>query len=416
MICRGTRAALAGIHARGLTRTGQLAAGLPGAFAVGIGDIPAESERGEPGRDLPGEIMAVLCANLDSLEPAEVKASVQIAIDTGRRPEDIIALPFDCLHRDADDGPVLVYDNAKADRLGRRLPISAATASVVTGQQQRVRHMFPDTPLADLKLLPAPRRNPDGRRPITISMLEGRHRLWADNLGVLHTRNGVAFDTAKCVPYAYRHTYAQRHADAGVPIDVLAELLDHRNLNVTRRYYRIGEDRRRDAVDQVTALSFDRHGNRIWRDAATLLESEHARYAVGEVAVPYGRCTEPSNVQAGGGACPVRFRCVGCDHFRTDVSFLPDLTAYLDDLLRTRERLAAAVDGVDEWARVDATPTEEEITRIRRLINRVKGNIAELDPDERTRIDQAVSVIRKHRAVSLGMPTLRIAQLRKELS
>ena len=30
---------------------------------------------------------------------------------------------------------------------------------------------------------------------------------------------------------------AQRHADAGVPIDVLAELLDHRNLNVTRCYY-----------------------------------------------------------------------------------------------------------------------------------------------------------------------------------
>ena len=75
-------------------------------------------------------------------------------------------------------------------------------------------------------------------------------------------------------------------------------------------------------------------------------------------------------MQAGGGACPVRFRCAGCDHFRTDVSYLPDLTAYLDDLLRTRERLAAAIDGVDEWARADATPAEEEITRIRRLISR----------------------------------------------
>ena len=58
--------------------------------------------------------------------------------------------------------------------------------------------------------------------------------------------------------------------------------------------------------------------------AATLdrfiLESEHARYAVGEVAVPYGTCTEPTNVQAGGGACPVRFRCAGCDHFRTNAA------------------------------------------------------------------------------------------------
>ena len=33
-----------------------------------------------------------------------------------------------------------------------------------------------------------------------------------------------------------------------------------------------------------------------------LLESEHQRLAVGQVAVPFGICTEPSNVQAGGGA------------------------------------------------------------------------------------------------------------------
>ncbi len=38
-----------------------------------------------------------------------------------------------------------------------------------------------------------------------------------------------------------------------------------------------------------------------------------------------------------------RFRCIGCDHFRTDASYLPDLTACLDDLLRTRERLTAAL-------------------------------------------------------------------------
>ena len=278
---------------------------------------------------------------------------------------------------------------------------------MITGQQARVRARFPGTPPGELKLLPAARRNPDGRLPMSISMLEDRHRDWVTRFGTLRTRDGTEFDKARAVPYAYRHTYAQRHADAGVPIDVLAELLDHRNLNVTRCYYRVGEDRRREAVDKVTALSFDRHGNRIWRDAAALLESAHARYAVGEVAVPYGRCTEPSNVQAGGGACPVRFRCAGCDHFRTDVSYLPDLTAYLDDLLRTRERLAAAIDGVDEWARADATPAEEEITRIRRLTGRVKDDMTRLSDPERARVDEAVTVIRKHRAVSLGMPSVR---------
>jgi hypothetical protein len=153
-------------------------------------------------------------------------------------------------------------------------------------------------------------------------------------------------------------------------------------------------------------MQFDRRGNRIWRDARALLDDEHARYAVGSVAVPYGTCTEPSNVAAGGGACPVRFRCAGCDHFRTDVSYLPDLTAYLDDLLRTRERLAAAT-GIDAWARDQAAPADQEITIIRQLISRIKGDIAGLTPADRARIDEAVAVVRKHRAVSIGMPRLR---------
>ncbi len=409
-ICRDVREVLAGIRALGLTRPGGPAAGLAGDFTIERADIPAEPERGEPGRDLPPEIMAVLCANLDALEPAEVRAATQLIIDTGRRPEDILGLRLDCLAHDKDGAPVLVYDNIKADRLGRRLPIPEATAAVITAQQDRVRASFPHTPPAALALLPTTRRNPDGRVPISIDTLDNRHRAWADALGPLRTRDGGEFDKDRITPYAWRHSYAQRHADAGVGIDVLAELLDHGNLNVTRRYYRVGEDRRRAAVDTVTAHSFDRHGNRIWRDAHALLESEHARYAVGQVAVPYGSCSEPSNVAAGGGACPVRFRCAGCDHFRTDVSHLPELTGYLDDLLRTRERLAATLDGVDEWARADATPTDEEITRIRRLINRITGDLAELDQTERAHIDEAVAVVRRHRAahtVPLGMPTAR---------
>ena len=410
MICRDVRAVLAGIRALGLTRPGQAAAGLPGDFAVERSDIPADPQRGEPGRDLPPEIMTVLCANLHTLRPDEVQVATQIGIDTGRRPEDILNLPLDCLARDKDGGAVLVYDNVKADRLGRRLPISAATAEVITRQQDRARERFPHAPGAKLKLLPTSYRNPDGAKPISRGTLEARHRDWVSTLPPLLTRDGVTFDAAKIVPYAYRHSYAQRHADAGIPIDVLAELLDHRSYSVTRSYYRIGEDRRRDAVDKVTTLSFDRHGNRIWRNARALLDYERARHAVGEVAVPYGTCTEPSNVQAGGGACPIRFRCAGCDHFRTNVAFLPDLQAYLQDLLRTRERLAAAISGVDEWARADAPPAEEEISRIRHLIARIRGDIAGLDDAERAQIDEAVAVVRRHRAahaVPLGMPALR---------
>ncbi|MFD1145638.1 hypothetical protein [Saccharothrix hoggarensis] len=139
-----------------------------------------------------------------------------------------------------------------------------------------------------------------------------------------------------------------------------------------------------------------------------LLDSEHARRAIGEVAVPYGSCSEPSNVAAGGDDCPVRFRCVGCAHFSTDISYLPDLEAYLADLLRNRERLRAVVDA-DDWAKAEAMPSDAEISRIRQLISRVKADLDDLTEEERAQIQKSVAVIRaaRNKVVGLGMPRVR---------
>jgi hypothetical protein len=207
---------------------------------------------------------------------------------------------------------------------------------------------------------------------------------------------------------AYRHTYAQRHADAGVDVTVLQELMDHRQVTTTQGYYRVGAERRREAVDRVTAMQFDRHGNRVWRKAGALLASEQQRRAIGEVAVPYGGCSEPSNVAADGQDCPLRFRCIGCGHFHTDISYLPDLERYLADLLRHREKLRAVVDA-DEWARAEATPSDAEITRVRRLIDRMKGDLGDLTDGERIEIEEAVATVRRSRAriTHLGMPKVR---------
>lgn len=406
--CREVRSVLTRIRAMGLTRPGQLAAGLGEDFAIHRDDIPEEAEPAEGGRDLPPEIMRQLCSQLCELRSPEMRTAIEVAIDTGRRPEELCSLDFGCLARDEDNMAVLVYDNHKANRLGRRLPIAEGTAQLVLAQQHRVRARYPLTPVGELKLFPTDRRNPDGRKAITAFSLAFQHRNWVDRMPSLHTTDGTEFDRRRIVLYAYRHTYAQRHADAGVAIDVLRELMDHRKLDTTKGYYRVGEGRRREAVDRVAAFQFDRHGNRTWRSAQDLLESEHARRAVGEVAVPFGLCTEPSNVKAGGSACPFRFRCAGCDHFRTDVTYLPDLQAYLDDLLRNRERLLATAQ-LDEWARAEAMPSEEEISRIRRLLARVKGGLEDLSAEERTGIEEAVSVIRRHRSVMVAMPRVRQA-------
>lgn len=403
--CGEVRAVLTRIRAMGLTRPGAVAGGLGEDFAIHTTDIPVKV-KGDRGRDLPAEVLRQICAHLNQLTSPVMRTAVELTIDTGRRPEEICDLPYDCLARDGDGLPVLVYDNHKAGRLGRRLPITEPTAKVITAQQQHVRARYPHTPTGDLKLLPTDRRNPDGDKAITGFSLAFRHRQWIEGLPTLRTVDGTEFDKARVVLYAYRHSYAQRHADAGVPIDVLAELMDHRKMDTTTGYYDVGADRRHDTVDRVATMQFDRNGNRVWRDAQKLLDSERARRAVGEVAVPYGSCTEPSNVTAGGHACPYRFRCAGCDHFRTDASYLPDLTAYLDDLLRTRERLLATAD-LDGWARADAMPASAEITAIRRLIDRIRGGLDELTEHDRAQIETAIAVVRQHRTATTGLPRTR---------
>ncbi|MEU1516792.1 site-specific integrase [Streptomyces sp. NPDC005811] len=422
-VVRYVRTHLARMRSLGLTRPGQPLHWLPDDFAILAEDIPDDPEDTEAGKDLPAEVMRQICEQLPSLvgqarNGNENRVAVELLIDTGRRPQEICQLRWDCLKQDADGQHVLIYDNYKANRHGRRLPISQVTAGVITRQQELIRADFPSTPTAQLMLLPTRVANPHGLKTIAPGWLSGRHREWIRSLpeflvptrvemdGLPVTRM-MPFDKSKIFLYAYRHTYCQRHADAGVAVDVLRALMDHRRLDTTQAYYRVTEERRREAVDRVTEMQFDRHGKRIWRQARELLDSEHARRAVGEVAVPYGVCTEPSNVAAGGHDCPVRFRCVGCGHFRTDVSYLPDLEAYLSDLLRNRERIAAALDA-DDWAKAEAMPSDEEISRVRRLIKRVKDGMDDLDASQRAEVEEAVSVVRRGRqSVLLGMPRVR---------
>lgn len=168
----------------------------------------------------------------------------------------------------------------------------------------------------------------------------------------------------------------------------------------------VTEKRTPAALDKLVSHQFDRHGNKIWTQARQLLEHEHARLRIGQVSVPYGICVEPSGVKVGGHGCPFRFRCVGCDHFRTDPSYLSELRAYLDTLLRHRERLAAASD-LDAWARTEATPSDEEIKYIRILIRRVETDLDGLTEDEREQIKDATRTLRKSRTVSLSTPGIR---------
>jgi len=209
----------------------------------------------------------------------------------------------------------------------------------------------------------------------------------------------LEIDARKIVSaYAFRHSYAQRHADNGTPVDVLAELMGHANMNTTQGYYTVRDARKRKAVEALAPLQIDCHGNQRIPVVARLLASERLRQQIGQTAVPMGHCTEPSNVKAGGHSCPYRHQCFGCEHFRTDPSSQPELRDYLHKLLLDRERLAGAVPALADWAQRDATPSEQEITAVRALIRRNDEVIDQLDPADRAAVIDAIAVTRRVRA------------------
>ncbi|WP_433258595.1 hypothetical protein ACQPYK_24025 [Streptosporangium sp. CA-135522] len=60
---------------------------------------------------------------------------------------------------------------------------------------------------------------------------------WTGSLPALQLEDGREFDKTSVFLYAYRHSFAQRHADAGTSVDVLKDLMGYRSMNTTQGYY-----------------------------------------------------------------------------------------------------------------------------------------------------------------------------------
>ena len=248
--------------------------------------------------------------------------------------------------------------------------------------------------------------------------LSGMTRSWIDALPALLDGDDGPFARSRVFPYAFRHSYAQRHVDHGTPVEVLRELMGHTSMVTTQGYFHVREERARKAAQTLAPLQIDRHGTRTMPVVAQLLESERLRRQVGQIAVPLGSCTEPSNVKARGQGCACRYRCVGCEHFRTDPSNQAELREYLHQLLAGRERLAAAIPQLAEWARRDATPSDGEIHAVRALVRRNDQIIDELDPADRAAVLEAIATThaapapRQRHAVTVGPGEAMVAHRR----
>ena len=386
---------------------------VPGSFARHRSHfIPCPAvDDDEPGRALPELVIAQLDAHLATIGETlpyrgwsreHIKLMIRTAYivlrDTGRRPQEICKLKLDCVFE--SDGYILIWDNWKAKRLRRQLPILTQTAEAIN-RWRTERANIPINGAAANYLFP-------GRRTLSHTGQESPHltsdelgnalRRWVRSLDHLNSDvaglDGLAlpFDRSRIFPYAFRHSYAQRLADAGVAVDVLKELMDHNSIDTTMGYYKVTLNRKRHAVEKMRSLVVDHTGTSAPAASATA-------YELRSVAVPYGNCIEPSNVKAGGQACPIRFQCAGCGFYRPDPSYLPAIDHHILSLKATREKAVAMA--ADNFV---VRNLNDQISAFDRVRTKMREQLQDMNPEERQQIEEASTVLRKSRA-SQGLPT-----------
>lgn len=368
--------------------------------------IPQE-EAGEDeiGKAIPEPVIRQLDAQLDllgqgrargrrTLAPADLQLMYQtlytLLRDTGRRPLEVLSLPLDCLET-RHDQTSLVWNNHKARRHRRRLPITAPTAEAIRTWRARRDQLRPSLPPAGADYLFPALTHLATRPYLHTSYLSETLRHWVDSIPHLYSEgtdtqgNLLPFDRSLIYAYAFRHSYAQRHADAGTPLDVLRELMDHKSVSTTQRYYTVSLKRKRDAVTKLSTHVVDKHG----RPSPC---SESA-YELRSVAVPYGGCTEPSNVKAGGSSCPIRFQCAGCGFYRPDPSYLTAIEQHINELRADRET-AQAMDA----AEFVITALTAQISAFEQVTDRMRRHLAALPAAQRQEIEEAGTILGKARA------------------
>jgi hypothetical protein len=107
----------------------------------------------------------------------------------------------------------------------------------------------------------------------------------------------------------------------------------------------------------------------------------------------FGNCTEPSNVKAGGGACPIRFQCAGCGFYRPDPSYLPALEEHIHSLQADRETARAM--GAADYVIANMST---EIDAFTRVVDTMRRRLAELDPEQRAEVEESSRILRRARA------------------
>lgn len=288
--------------------------GLATTAAIYMDELP---RRPQPlPRFVPEFIMAQIehPDNLARLPDDDTRHLLTVIIETGLRASDACMLAFNPIIDDSVGWPCLKFFNHKmsAEQL---VPLSAAAAAAIRGQQAHLRTRWPE--VAPARLFPSPHCNPDGTRPVSAGTFRVRLNAWQDAIG-LHDEAG---QPVRVTPHQFRHTLGTRMINQGVPQHVVQRMLGHASAQMTARYAIIHDTTVRAAFDDYQRRRVDIHGNQLEFDPdAPAADAEWVKHNLARVAasLPNGYCGRPPQHD-----CPHPNACLTCPDFQTTPQFLP---------------------------------------------------------------------------------------------
>ena len=295
---------------------------LPASAAFYPDDFPKPEKRLP--RGLAEHIMAQVeqPANLDRWHNPESRLLTIILMRCGLRVGDASKIAFDCVIRDGDSAPYLRYTNRKMKREAL-VPIDEEVEQAIAEQQQRILRRWTD---GSPWLFPAPKMNPDGRKPLTTPSYRGQLRDWLDRCDFRDEHGRPVHLT----PHQWRHTFGTRLINRDVPQEVVRVLLDHSSGEMTAHYARLHDTTVRRHWE--TARKVDAKGQTVTIDPeGPLAEANWAKQRLGRAtqALPNGFCGLP--VQK---TCPHANACLTCPMFVTTPEFLPQHREHRQQVLQ----------------------------------------------------------------------------------
>jgi len=327
---------------------------------------------------------------------------LELLMETGRRPGEIASLDADCLVQDRHGGWLLRYTAHKTGGVIKELPVETPVLDSIRTWQAlreqrgiRARHLFPS----------GRRRMQDEHVPHIGERYFGKilHH-YVQSLPPVpgpvldQDGNAVDFDLDTVQVYDFRRAYAQRHADNGTDPDVLRQLMDHISMSTTMGYYQVSSKRRRRAVTALAPLAHDRRGQQVGIG--------RGRVQMKLTPVPYGDCSEPSNVAAGGTACQLRYQCAGCGFFRPNPSHIPEIEKEILKL-RSQLRIAEAADTAGYL--LDAQ--RGLINDYDNVLAAMRARLEQMPEAERQEIDTMSEVVRRTRNAALAGKLIEVREL-----